>query len=273
MNRMGGFQSHIFLDAHFEEARIESPFAHGQVAVFSTPRPGEDGRTNEDAAALFANGNSGVLVVADGAGGQPAGAKAAELAVTSMESTVRDAVTSGEALRNAVLNGFERANEAVRALGVGAGTTLVVVTLEEDRLRSYHVGDSATFVVGQRGRFKLQTMLHSPVGYAIEAGVLDPGDALHHEDLSVVSNLVGTQDMRIEIGPEIRLSRRDTVVLASDGVFDNFHAQQVAEVVRAGRLDKVAAKLRAACLEAMNHPKEGQPSKPDDLTFILYRPK
>jgi serine/threonine protein phosphatase PrpC len=270
---VGGFQSHIFLDAHFEKPRLEAPFVRGQVAVFSTSRPGEEGRTNEDAALLLANDRSGVLVVADGAGGQPAGAKASELAVVTMEETVRVALDSGDSLRNAVLNGFERANRAVLDLGVGAGTTLVVITLEEDRLRSYHVGDSATFVVGQRGRLKLQTMLHSPVGYAIEAGVLDPGDALHHEDLSVVSNLVGTQDMRIEIGPEIRLSARDTVVLASDGVFDNFHAQQVAEVVRAGRLDKVAGKLRAACLDAMSKPKEGQPSKPDDLTFILYRLK
>lgn len=270
---MGALQSHVFLDARFEEPRVESPFANGQVAIFSTPRPGDADRTNEDAAMLLANERSGILVVADGAGGQPSGAKASELAVVSMEDSVREALEKGESLRNAVLNGFERANRAVLDLGVGAGTTLVVVTVEENRLRSYHVGDSATFVVGQRGRLKLQTMLHSPVGYAIEAGVLDPEDALHHEDLSVVSNLVGTQDMRIEIGPEILLSARDTVVLASDGVFDNFHAQQVADVVRTGRLDKVASKLRAACLDAMNEPKEGQPSKPDDLTFILYRLK
>jgi serine/threonine protein phosphatase PrpC len=268
---MGGLQSHIFLDAHLAEPRLEKPFAQGQLAFFSTARPDEPSRTNEDSALVLANDRSGLLVVADGAGGQPSGDKASELAVQSMRHTVKAAMESGESLRNAVLNGFERANRAVLDLGVGAGTTLVVVTIEDDRLRSYHVGDSAAFVVGQRGRLKLQTMHHSPVGYAVQAGVLDPGDALHHEDLSVVSNLVGTQDMRIEIGPEFRLSERDTVVLASDGVFDNFHAQQVAEVVRAGSLDKVALKLRSACLEAMNSPKEGQPSKPDDLTFILYR--
>ena len=110
------------------------------------------------------------------------------------------------------------------------------------------------------------------MGYAVEAGWLPEDEALHHEDLHIVSNMVGSPEMRIEIGPTLSLRPRDTVLIASDGLFDNLPSQEVAELVRKGPLPEVAARLAAWCDQRMRAPEPGQPSKPDDLTFVLYRP-
>jgi serine/threonine protein phosphatase PrpC len=174
-------------------------------------------------------------------------------------------------LRTAVLNGLEGANHAVQALGVGAATTIAAVELQEATVRPYHVGDSMILVAGQRGKIKLQTTSHSPVGLAVEAGFLDETEAMHHEDRHVVSNVVGSSEMKIEIGPVVKLAPRDTVLLASDGLLDNLHVNEIVERVRKGRLEMAARRLIEDSKLRMSAPEEGQPSKPDDLTFILFR--
>jgi serine/threonine protein phosphatase PrpC len=126
-------------------------------------------------------------------------------------------------------------------------------------------------VVGQRGRVKLQTTSHSPVGFAVEAGVLDEREAMHHEDRHLVSNVVGSPEMKIEIGPRLRLAMHDTVLLASDGLFDNLHIEEIVDRVRKGPLEVAARRLAQDSWERMTCPRSGQPCKPDDLTFILFR--
>ncbi len=133
------------------------------------------------------------------------------------------------------------------------------------------MGDSEIVVVGQRGRLKLQTVSHSPVGYAVEAGMLDGEEALHHDERHLVSNLVGSAEMRIEVGSPLALAPRDTVLLGTDGLFDNLVFYEIVEAIRVGPLERAAQELAEAALKRMQEPVEGQPSKPDDLTFILYR--
>ena len=127
-------------------------------------------------------------------------------------------------------------------------------------------------VVGQRGKIKLQTVSHSPVGYAVEAGVLDEKEALHHEDRHLVSNMLGLADMRIEVGSIVELAPRDTLLLASDGLFDNLHLDEIVDRVRKGPLTQVVQHLASDAAQRMTIPREGQPSKTDDLTFVAFRP-
>jgi len=171
------------------------------------------------------------------------------------------------------MNGIERANEAVLELGVGAGTTLAAVEVQDGTVRPYHVGDSTILLVGQRGKLKLQTIAHSPVGFAVEAGVLDESEAMHHEDRHFVSNMLGVADMRIEVGSARRLARRDTLLVASDGLSDNLHKDEIVERIRTGPLAVVAERLVRDARRRMEAPIEGEPSKPDDLTFVAFRPE
>ncbi len=256
------------------EERLEGAvfsLAGGEAAVFSTRSPIR-GTPNEDSAAVIAMAEDcGVLAVADGLGGAPGGQQASAAAVECVADAVRDAMREGHDARWGILNGFEAANEKVLALGIGAATTLIVVEVSGRAMRAYHVGDSLALVTGQRGKTKLQTIPHSPVGYGVESGLLDENDAMHHEQRHVVSNAIGSSDMRIDVGPPVRLAPRDTVLLASDGLFDNLHMKEIVATVRKGPLRGLARGLAEHALERMKGGSEGDPSKTDDLTFIVFR--
>src|SRR5690606_2144872 len=103
-------------------------------------------------------------------------------------------------------------------------------------IRPYHVGDSAILLTGQRGKLKMQTIAHSPIGYAVEAGLMREEEAIHHEERHVISNVIGSDQMRIEIGPPVEMARRDTLVLASDGLLDNLLPSEIVGYVRSGPL-------------------------------------
>jgi serine/threonine protein phosphatase PrpC len=242
-------------------------FASGSVALF-TERGPERETPNEDALALIGlRDGAGVLVLADGAGGD----RASAIAIDRLTRAVAWDSDEPDALRTRIVDGIEAANEAICELGRGAASTLAVAEIRDGHMRSYHVGDSMIFVTGQRGRVKHQTVSHSPVGYAVEAGVMDEAEAVHHEDRHVVSNLLGSPEMRIEIGPSVRLSPRDTLVLGSDGLFDNLYFEEIVERVRKGPLPQVAKSLVEACRRRMRNPDTSRPSKPDDMAFLVFR--
>ncbi len=263
-------EAKLYLDRNMAEAEVR-PIADGEAVVYSARAPGEEQRHNEDTAAVIPFPEGGVLAVADGVGGGPAGERAAGLAVEALESALAQAAREGAPTRGAILNAFEHANHQVLELGGGAGATLAVVELAEGCARPYHVGDSLILIVGQRGKRKLQTVSHSPVGYGVEAGLIDERDALHHEDLHIVSNTIGAADMRIEIGPRVPLAARDTLLLASDGLTDNVHAEEIIKRVRTGPLRSGVQRLAATAQSRMRVEREGRPSKPDDLTVIVFR--
>jgi serine/threonine protein phosphatase PrpC len=127
-------------------------------------------------------------------------------------------------------------------------------------------------IVGQRGRIKLLNVAHSPTGYLVEAGFLDQDEALHHEERHLVSNILGRPDMRVEVGSALELAERDTVVIASDGLSDNLMIEEIVQIVRKGPLQQAGLRLAAQCQDRMGGTdSKGTPSKPDDLTFILFR--
>jgi serine/threonine protein phosphatase PrpC len=253
------------------------PLERGAVAVFCARCPGKETPNEDGAVVIPVDARRTILAVADGMGGQPAGDEASGIALDALTRSISAAMNGSAAppagsLRPAILNGFEAANRLLLDAATGAGTTLAVAEIDGRTMRPYHVGDSVILVGGQRGKLKLETVAHSPVGYAVEAGWLDAADAMHHQDRHLVSNFVGTPDMRIEVGPTITLRPRDTVVLGSDGLFDNLHADEVLAIVRKGALATVADTLAEAVRARMLAPEPDHPSKPDDVTFILYRP-
>ncbi|MCC7475566.1 MAG: serine/threonine-protein phosphatase [Pirellulales bacterium] len=251
-------------------------FAGGTVAVFTTRSPQKE-TANEDVAALWPVGPaSGVLAVADGLGGHAGGERASRLAAEAVQESLQQAIPAlndGEAaaLRSAILNGLEAANHSVRELGTGAATTMALVEIQDRTVRPYHVGDSAILVMGQRGKVKFQSIPHSPIGYAVEAGLMKEEEAIHHEARHVISNVIGSNQMRIEIGPPIELAPRDTLLLASDGLFDNLLPDEIVDKVRRGPLEEAVCELVQVAQQRMETPQGQTPSKPDDLTVIAYR--
>jgi serine/threonine protein phosphatase PrpC len=224
---------------------------------------------NEDSLAWYqVDDDSAVFAVADGCGGMRGGEQASQLALKILGESI--ASNAGDRLRPAILDGIEQANLAIRDLKIGAACTLAVVEYHRGMARPYHVGDAKILIMGGMGRVRYQSICHSPVGFAVESGWLEAEDAMHHEDRHLVSNVVGCERMRIEIGPSLPLGPRDTIAIASDGVFDNVAIPEGIELLRKGPLDRaVAAVVDLAC--ARMHGVEDAPCKPDDISLIAVR--
>lgn len=257
-------------DELLEAPVLETPRA--SLASFSQPY-GEE-RANEDSLAVIELAPAHhLLLLADGVGGLPGGAQASTLAITALIESIQEALATEQPLLYGIITGFDRANVDICEQAPGSASTLAVVEVADGELRTYHAGDSTVLITGQRGRLKLITIAHSPVGYAQEAGYLTELEAIHHDERHVVSNLLGSNDMRIEIGQRFALSHYDTVVVGSDGLFDNLLSDEIAATIRTGTLADSATALAQFSLKRMYAPEEGRPSKPDDLSFILFRPR
>ena len=243
----------------------------GSMVAYTCRSPDKETDNEDTVAAIPYGPDAAVLVVADGAGGLPAGRRASRTAVATLEASLQTAMSETTLLRTAILNGIEEANRAVLGLGGGSATTLTVVTIEGPIARTYQIGDSEAIIVGQRGKVKAQTLAHSPTGFAVEAGFLDQREALHHEERHLVSNFLGSSDMRIDMGATVTLHPFDTVLLASDGLTDNLHFTEIVEVIRKGALDSAAESLTRLAKRRMTVESKTQPSKPDDLSVILFR--
>lgn len=261
----------VLLNGATEPDQLDSVIGGGSLIAFTAPAPDKTGENEDSVAAIPYGSGTVVLAVADGAGGLPAGRRASRTAVRSLEASLNSAMAGTTLLRTAILNGIEAANEAVLALGNGAATTMTVVTIEGHVARTYQIGDSEAMIVGQRGRIRSQTMAHSPTGFAVEAGFLDHRAALHHEERHLVSNFIGATDMRIDVGAEIKLNPRDTVLLASDGLTDNVHQHEITELIRKGPLRVAVRSMTSLARRRMTVETMHQPSKPDDLSVILFR--
>ena len=267
----------FFLQADMALADVY-PLDGGHAGVFSARSPDKE-TPNEDAAAILPIGeDAAILVVADGLGGSPAGGQASGLAIRELIGSIRqsEALRADDTppnFRATILDGIESANRAITDLGVGAATTMAIAEIHGRTVRPYHVGDSMIMAVGQRGKIKLQTISHSPVGYAVESGMLDEAEAMHHDERHVVSNVIGTPDMRIEVGSTIELAQYDTLLLATDGLFDNFHVEEIVERIRKGPMHKVTECLVTDCRRRMAGENAKHPSKADDLTFVVFRPR
>jgi serine/threonine protein phosphatase PrpC len=271
MNTVGETKAdlEIFLCEDQAEPRVFR-LPYGTAVVFTTPRNGAEA-PNQDAAAIIPYSDSEtLLVVADGMGGTRNGAKAAAAVVNHL---VESAPENGDDVhtRTAILDGIEAANTHILAEIPDGGTTLAVVEIRDALVRPYHIGDSSILVTGQRGKLKFNTIAHSPVGFAVEAGFLDEDEALYHRSRHLISNAVGLAGMRIELGAPLRLAPNDTLLLASDGLTDNLFLNEIIEVARKGPLDQVVASLAKLARIRMVSPKGEHPAKPDYLTIVAYR--
>jgi serine/threonine protein phosphatase PrpC len=263
-------QPRLFLgEADSDSDDLDWP--QGQICVRSLRCP-DKATSNEDSAAVIPVGPGGVvLAVADGVGGGPSGREASNLAVTTLRDVLSTTEPSPDNLRTTIIDAVEESNRRILNLGRGAATTLVVGEVSSGCVRSYHVGDSELLAVGQRGRIRARVTAHSPTGFAVEAGLLDENEAVEHDARHLLFNVIGATDMRIEIGAPVRLNYYDTVLLCSDGLLDNVYLDEIVASIRRGTLVTAADTVTRLARDRMSGSRSG-PSKPDDLTIVLYRP-
>ena len=236
----------------------------GQAVVFSRPHAGKCG-ANEDALGVVEGADGQIcLAVADGVGGLPRGLEAATLVIDLLAKASPSKETSLESR-------LQTANQTLLVQLPNAATTVSVTEIADSTLSNCHAGDSTTLVVGQRGRIKLKTQAHSPVGIK-EANGLNEKEALFHPQRHLLNNMMGDPALWLEKQDTLELASRDTVLLGTDGLWDNLFLSEIVELIRVGELFASAQKLVETVIQRMDHPVRGLPSKPDDVSFILYRP-
>ncbi len=252
------------------------PWCGGMVTHFSRKSPTRESADSEDAACLVeAAGDLGLLAVADGVGGAARGDRAARAGIERLLACC--GVPEYEAgdprgLRAGILDAIELANREILEWGLGAASTLTAVEYHAGLIRSFHVGDSDALLISNRGKIKFATVGHGPVAQAMEMGLLNESEAMGHVDRNLITNCLGSTEMKIEIGPTIKMATRDTLLVASDGLFDNLTSEEITSVIRCGNLEARTNELALRALQRMNTSENAVlPCKPDDLTILCFR--
>jgi protein phosphatase len=176
----------------------------------------------------------GLLIVADGMGGQAAGDLASRLCVEAMVDTIEGAADRG--CVKILAKAIRAANQAVvqRAgsdpLLEGMGTTLVAAAPENGFLYVANVGDSRLYVIDD-DRIEQITHDHSLVEQMVRAGKLRPDQAKNHPKKNIITRAIG-EDGNFQIDFfDVALNRGDIVLLCSDGLTNMVEDEQIFKVV------------------------------------------
>jgi serine/threonine protein phosphatase PrpC len=208
-------------------------------------------KENQDVfAAVRMAGGATALLVADGMGGMPHGAEAAEAGSTA----VADALRGAAADRASASTAMHDANDAVGRLrdqlGGRPGTTLTVVLVAPGgRAVVAHAGDSRAYLL-RDGEASPLTSDHSWVGEQVRAGALAAGSERHHPRRNVITMAVMGDPLDPEI-LDLQLVAGDVLVLCSDGFWEPLTDEHIAALLGTpGPLPAVVERAAQAALDA-----------------------
>lgn len=184
--------------------------------------------------AFYINKEKCCFVVADGIGNHEAGKKISQLAVEEMDNFVQG-INSEINLQD-----LERAVKAVnRSVYIetledttyNAGTTLVVVMVQKNRLFIAHVGDSRAYIMGRSGLQRL-TNDHSVVFELIKQGRITEEEAATHPKRGDILRALGFETTVEADIKELRYSG-EPLLLCSDGLTDMLTDEEIERVLLA----------------------------------------
>lgn len=187
-------------------------------------------------------GPPGLFIVADGMGGQNAGEKASEMAVTLVPSELRRRLSAADdekSTQRAVREAIAEANKEILAQShlisefANMGTTIVLALFRGDRVFISGIGDSRAYRL-RGGRLERLTRDHSLADALGEAGTIRPEEVESHRFRNVLYLYLGSRDARE--GPEeirvLEVQRGDTFLLATDGLTNAVRDDAIAEALR-----------------------------------------
>ena len=191
-----------------------------RVAGMSDPGLKRD--RNEDT--LLLDETNGIVIVADGIGGRPAGHLAsAEAARTVQEGLTSEGSSSGwgermvEAVQRANRNIWEAAREEPEHTGMGTTVTALAMQGDSGLWVVGHVGDSRAYLL-RDGGLKRITRDHTVVQELVESGALTLAAAEGHPLSHLINRAVGTSD---EVEPDVfdgSAQAGDIFLLCTDGL-------------------------------------------------------
>lgn len=186
-----------------------------------------------------------VFLVADGMGGHAAGEKASALAVAAIEQFTLNQLKwffrpdGPDAQR--VLGDFQAALQQADSRIIeaqaenpqlkGMGTTLTMAYQLNWQLCVLHVGDSRAYVF-RDGELHQLTHDHTLTAHLVRMGQLKPEDAERHQLRKVITNVVGGDQVGIQVEAQaLDLQPGDRVLLCSDGLTEMCANDEIAAVL------------------------------------------
>lgn len=183
----------------------------------------------------------GVFMVADGMGGHHDGEKASALAVKTVAATVTSSIflpmlngqmDSQVPIIEALTDAIQKANAAIMGQVPDGGTTFSSVVLLGDLAYIAHVGDSRVYIIHKDQSIEQLTRDHSLVQRLIELDQLTPEEAAEHPQKNVLYRALGQNDV-VEVDTLFRrLPPKSTLVLCSDGLWNQVHDKEIVDLVK-----------------------------------------
>lgn len=187
-----------------------------------------------------------LYIVADGMGGHKAGDLASRYTVDVFINHVKNFKLKDpvsiieESLKEANSALIQKASESTEYEGMG--TTIVIATILENVLYVANVGDSRLYIINDE---VIQvTRDHSLVEEMAALGGLDKESARAHVNKNIITRAVGV-DLNLKADYfEVEMTRRDTVLLCSDGLTNMIDDESIKEIVhKEEEISAAAAKL------------------------------
>ncbi len=219
----------------------------------------QDPQTFKDKGALF--------VVADGMGGHTRGARASELAVTTVrEVYYQDAQEDSAA---SLVHAIKQANALIYAENLargiklddkdGMGTTCIAAALQGQTLTVANVGDSRVYVI-HAGQMRQVSRDHSLVADMVREGTLTPEQARTHEQRNVIYRCLGVQaEVEVDVFVET-VEEGDRLLLCTDGLSGSVEDDEMLHIVQTFDPEESVRQLIARANAA---------GGPDNITAIV----
>lgn len=184
-----------------------------------------DREENQDRSVIQADGDSVLLVVADGMGGHAGGSLAAEVTIQSLCASFsgrEPEVDPRDFLRRAI----ESAHDAVVAVGEKEGigsrprATCAACVVRDGRAIWGHVGDSRIYLA-RGGAVAMRTRDHTPIESLLQDGLISEEEIAGHPMRHYVEYCLGGVAERplITISKPVPLLAGDLLLVCSDGLW------------------------------------------------------
>jgi protein phosphatase len=223
---------------------------------------------NEDS--LHIDEHLGLLIVADGMGGQQSGEVASAIAVqviaTVIQATLPIAADT-EQISQLLRRGIRNAHEVICARAAAnldltnMGTTVVLALCQRDTVHIAHVGDSRAYRLHHGTRRQL-TEDHSVVGELIKARQLTPRAARHHRLRHLITRSLGGPDCAFPDLQCLPWAPGDCLLLCSDGLTNMIEERVIKQCIVQGGVDVQATCAQLVALAKTNGGK-------DNITVVL----
>lgn len=231
-----------------------------RISAFGLSDKGTVRPKNEDAMAV--EPSRGIIMVADGMGGAPAGEVASALAVQEVCKGLHAGLPLPDAILEANRRIFAMATEEVALFGMGTTFTALQVNADSGAFEGGHVGDSRAYRLNGDELFQI-TRDHTVVAGMVEAGTLRPSDARDHYLGHILSRALGTQeDLEVDVFLGVA-EVGDRFMICSDGLMRVMEDRDLKEWLQRSREGELEDVVRQWVEEANRR------GAPDNVTVAI----